>query len=215
MDANELNELKKVLESHKLWLIGQESGKRADLSLADLSDIFLSYANLSSANLSSANLSRADLSAANLCKANLLDTNLFSVHLYGANLRGANLSGAKLISADLRSVDLFGINLSGADLSGAYLSGAKNIYTFGPVGKNNRIAYAVKHDNCVMVQLGCFWGTSDQAIDAIRNKYGENSSYESQIKLAVRILQEQEGVDDVRQKDSRETNILFSRNEAV
>ena len=126
------NELKKVLENHRLWIIGKKNGQRADLQDADLS--------------------------------------------------GADLSGAKL----------FGANLFGAKLFGADLHGAKNIYSFGPVGFYSRIGYAVKHDTCVMIKLGCFWGTSEQAIIAVSKKYGVNSLYQRQIELAVQILQEQE-----------------------
>lgn len=121
------NELKKVLENHRLWIIGKKNGQRANLQDADLS--------------------------------------------------GADLSGAKLF---------------GAYLYGANLHGAKNIYSFGPVGFYSRIGYAVKHDTCVMIKLGCFWGTSEQAIIAVSKKYGVNSLYQRQIELAVQILQEQE-----------------------
>jgi len=44
-------ELKSKLDSHKLWLSGDKSGCRANLSDADLSDANLSGANLSRANL--------------------------------------------------------------------------------------------------------------------------------------------------------------------
>lgn len=47
-------ELKEILELHRLWVIGDPKGVRADLS----------YANLSCANLSCANLRDADLSGA-------------------------------------------------------------------------------------------------------------------------------------------------------
>ena len=67
-------ELNEILRKHELWLRGDPSGARADLSGANLI-----RANLSGANLSGANLIRADLSGANL---------------YGANLYEADLSGA-------------------------------------------------------------------------------------------------------------------------
>ena len=74
-----------TIRLHNLWLLGDESGCRANLSRADLSYANLSYANLSYADLSYANLSGADLSYANLSCANLS----------GADLSCANLSGAK------------------------------------------------------------------------------------------------------------------------
>ena len=73
------DELQVFLRKHKLWLIDDPAGERANLSGADLSG-----ANLWGANLWGANLSGADLSGANLSGANLS----------GADLSGANLSGA-------------------------------------------------------------------------------------------------------------------------
>ena len=74
-------ELEKVLDLHKKWLIKKQNGERANLSEANLSEANLHEANLRAANLSEANLSEANLSEANLSEANLR----------GADLRGANL----------------------------------------------------------------------------------------------------------------------------
>ena len=91
-------EIEKVLDLHKKWLIDEEDveGKKADLR---------------GANLRSANLNGADLSGANLSGANLRWADL-----NGADLRGANLSGANLRRADLRGANLRGANLSETDL---------------------------------------------------------------------------------------------------
>ena len=72
-------ELDAYLRKHKLWLMGDPRGDRADLSNADLSNVNLSNANLSNANLRGANLWSADL--------------------WSADLRGANLSNADLRDA--------------------------------------------------------------------------------------------------------------------
>ena len=114
-------QLAEILKKHKLWLVDDDNGERADLSRADLSGADLSWANLFRANLSEANLFRANLSGANLSRANLS----------GADLSGADLSGADLSEANLSWANLFGANLSGANLSRANLSeanlfGAKN-----------------------------------------------------------------------------------------
>lgn len=77
----ENEELKKILEQHKLWLDGDPDGKRA---------------NLYGANLRGANLCGADLCGANLREANLCGANLCGADLYGAYLYGANLYGAKI-----------------------------------------------------------------------------------------------------------------------
>ena len=60
-------ELQEILGKHKLWLIGDPKGVRANLSYANLS-----YADLSGANLSYANLSYADLCSADLRSADLV-----------------------------------------------------------------------------------------------------------------------------------------------
>ena len=95
-----------------------------------------------------------------------------------AYLREANLSGAYLREA----------NLSEANLSGADLSGAKSIISFGPIGRERRIGYAVKHRDGLKVKLGCFWGTLDEAAAKIRAKYGENSAYENLVRAACAAL---------------------------
>ena len=106
-------ELDKFLKKHKLWLIDDPKGERADLWGADLWG-----ADLWGADLRGANLERADLWGADLRGADLR----------GADLRGANLWGANLRGADLWGANLRGANLWGADLRGANLWGAKDVY---------------------------------------------------------------------------------------
>jgi hypothetical protein len=145
-----------------------------DLREADLSGEDLRGANLRRADLRKANLRRADLSGVNLRRADLR-----GARLYGANLYGADLTGADMYGADLRGARLYGANLYGANLTGADLAMSNGILMFGPVGNVKRIGYAVKHHpNTVYVQLGCFWGTQEEAVIAIRKKYDANSSYE-------------------------------------
>ena len=110
------SELASILNLHKAWIIGEDYGKRADLSEADLSGANLSGANLSGANLSGANLREADLSWADLSEADLSGANLRGANLSRADLSGANLSGANLREADLSWANLSGANLSGANL---------------------------------------------------------------------------------------------------
>ena len=68
--------LNEILESHDLWLNGNENGKRADLR--------------------GANLYGADLCDANLCNADLRGADLRDANLRDANLRDANLRDAKI-----------------------------------------------------------------------------------------------------------------------
>jgi len=80
-----IDELKTILEQHKLWL-EDNGGERANLQGADLQGADLLYANLRWANLQGANLQGVDLQGADLLYANLRGANL-----QGADLRGANL----------------------------------------------------------------------------------------------------------------------------
>jgi hypothetical protein len=164
MKREELNE---VLKRHALWLV-DEGGARANLHGADLTNANMTGANLREANLHGASLSKADLRGASLSKADLFAANLFAANLRGANLRGADLTGASLSKADLRR--------------------AKGIISFGPVGDDGRIGYAVNHGTHAMVQLGCFWGTEKEALAAIKEKYGARSSYAALVRAACRIV---------------------------
>ena len=107
-----INQLKKILEAHELWVTGDKEGVRADLSNKNLSQANLSHATLFDADLFDADLSGANLSKADLSKANL----------YKANLSGANLSSADLLNANLTRVNFTEANLSGANLKKANYS---------------------------------------------------------------------------------------------
>ena len=95
-------ELKTILEQHKLWLNSNgKEGKRADLTGANLT-----CTNLTGTNLTGADLSSADLTWADLTGANLTSADLSGACLYGANLFGADLTGANLIDSELEYSNL-------------------------------------------------------------------------------------------------------------
>ena len=149
--------LNSILNKHKMWLLNDPKGKRADLRGADLREANLMLADLRWANLREANLRgadirgadlyeadlrganliRADLRKATLYKADLRKANLYEANLRGADIRGADireadlyeadLTGANLIRADLRKADLYEANLRGANLGEAVLYEA-NLY---------------------------------------------------------------------------------------
>ena len=85
-------ELDKILEKHKHWLledcVGWEN-MRANLYNADLRNADLRNADLRNANLRNANLCNADLYNADLRNANLYNANLYNANLYNADLRNA------------------------------------------------------------------------------------------------------------------------------
>ena len=60
------NDLKTILEKHKMWLNDEDGGEMANLRLADLCWADLCWADLSGADLSGANLRGANLSGADL-----------------------------------------------------------------------------------------------------------------------------------------------------
>ena len=82
----EQKKLDEILRLHKMWLNGEEEGKRANLRGADLRDAGLRYANLRYADLQG-----ADLWGAALRGADLRDVDLQDAGLRYANLRGVDL----------------------------------------------------------------------------------------------------------------------------
>ena len=108
------DELAEILNKHKMWLNGEVSGVRADLSRADLSGADLHLASLHKADLYGANLRWAYLYGTDLSGADLRLADLYEAKLRGANLSWANLSGADLSGADLSRADLYLADLHGA-----------------------------------------------------------------------------------------------------
>jgi hypothetical protein len=158
-------DIKKILDDHTLWSeTGGEKGARAYLK-------------------------GANLEGANLVGAKLVGANLVGAYLEGANLKGANLEGANLKGANLEGAYLEGAYLEGANLHGANLVGARGILQWQSPQGENRICYSVKAEDCVMHKLGCFWGTTDEAVEAIRKKYGEGSLYEEVLILMAKCLE--------------------------
>lgn len=113
IDETELNE---IISNHKLWLMDESNGIRADLRHVDLK-----YANFYGDDLRYADLSGADLYGAYIEGANLGHANLYGANLYGANLRNTNLSDANLSGANLGCADLSDADLNGANLRDANL----------------------------------------------------------------------------------------------
>lgn len=107
----------------------------------------------------------------------------------GADLSGANLSGVNLSYANLSCANLYDANLNGAYLRSAILRGAKGVIQWQSPQGEKRICISVKHSECVMHKLGCFWGTTDEAVENIRRKYGENSLYEKFLLMQVEALE--------------------------
>jgi len=155
----------------------------------------LRWANLSHADLTGASLSYADLTEANLSHADLTGASLSYAALTGANisyadLTGANLSHADLTGANLSYADLTEASLSVADITGANLWRAKGIIAFGPVPTSGRMGYVVKHEKCVMVQLGCWWGTLAETLKRIAEVHpnAKGKAYAGLVRASARSL---------------------------
>ena len=135
-------ELNKILSNHKLWLMDEPNGIRADLSGVDLRG----------ANLRGANLRCANLRGANLYGVDLRGANLWCADLGYANLGYADLRGANLGRADLGYADLSGADLSGANLGSTDLSRVKNI--FFPMACPEKGSFiAFKKAGCYIIEL--------------------------------------------------------------
>jgi hypothetical protein len=156
-------QLNEILKLHKLWLLDNTKGQRADLSNADFRHADFSYTNLSNANFSNTNLSNANFNYAYLDYANFSN----------ANLKYANFSNT---------------NLSNAYLNYANFSFAKNIIAFQKL--NGRMCYAVKHTNCIMIQAGCFWNNINEFEKQAIEEYGNDimQNYQPQIQYLKSIF---------------------------
>ena len=150
-------ELKEILDKHKMWLKDEEGGERADLINADLSganlwNANLIYADLNGANLSNADVWNANLTSADLTYANLSGANLSDADLKCANLRGANLEDANLINADLSGANLWNANLIYANLIGIKISTSTIGYNLACPEEGVFIGYK-KADGCIIKLL--------------------------------------------------------------
>jgi hypothetical protein len=126
-------------------------------------------------------LNGAFLNGAFLNRAVLDGAFLDGASLNGASLNRASLDGASLNGAFLNRAFLEGASLNRAVLNRASLNGAESIVSFGPVGKERRMGYAVDHGDKVMVQLGCWWGDAGCAVQRIQDVYAEGPMREAYI----------------------------------
>jgi hypothetical protein len=186
-------ELKEILEKHKLWLEDQTKGEkanlrgailsRADLRGADLREAYLGGANLFETNLREANLSGADLSRADLFEANLRGADLSRADLHEAILSRADLNGANLHEAILNRA-----YLNGANLSGAYLS--HTIVNSFTLGKHFGYSWKNKKGK-IIVKIGCeeheidYW---KKHIVEIGNKHGYSDKEINKHKRMIALL---------------------------
>ncbi|RLC32202.1 MAG: hypothetical protein DRH37_01220 [Deltaproteobacteria bacterium] len=109
------SELNEIINLHKDWLRGKNSGKRADFSGMDLSEAIFPRTILTNSLFIDTDLYKADFSR----------TLLQDVNFTGANLREANLKGAFLVLANFKDATLIGANFQNACLIDANFTLAK------------------------------------------------------------------------------------------
>ena len=89
--------------------------------------------------------------------------------------------------ADLRNANLRGAYLRGANLRGADLGGAKGIISIEPIGSRGDTLIACKHETCIMIKAGCFWGTLDEFVASVEKNHGD-SIYGRAYMAAVELI---------------------------
>ena len=175
--------LKEILGKHELWLSGDKTGERANLSGINLSGINLSGADLSSADLSGADLYRANLSGANLYHANLSDADLSGADLSGADLYHANLSGANLSGAKnlLSPINYLKENFERTDEGYIVYKCFNNMYS-APDKWDISIGSVIEEEVNPNRTTICGCGINVAPLDWVRNEYPHMQVY----KLLIR-----------------------------
>lgn len=125
-------ELEEILYKHRLWLIGESEGSRADLSNMDLRGvkficpdlrcIDFCYSDLRGVDMSNCALDHANFTGANIRKANFSGANLHDAILIHADCEDADFSKAILYSANFMSSNLTHVNFTDSVLKRAIFS---------------------------------------------------------------------------------------------
>ena len=95
----------------------------------------------------------------------------------------------KGLKANIRHAHLRFAEFRGEDSVGVDSTDIKTVMQWQTPHGEKRICYSIKHGNCVVHQLGCFVGTTEEAIEAIRQKYGSGSMYEQLLVLNTKALE--------------------------
>lgn len=120
----------------------------------------------------------------------IYDSSIKGINFSYISLAGSNLSYTEFVNCLFDTCDFKNCDIQGSIFTCCDFEGAKNITSFGPVGRERRIGYVVNHNKCQMVKLGCFWGPLKEAVEEIRYKYGTKSTYEAYLKAAAASLKE-------------------------
>lgn len=117
------------------------------------------------------------------------------VDFYGCSFRNCSFKDVTFEDCRFVYTSWNNVNIENTYFKHCSFDSAGGIIQFGPIGHFKRIGYATKFKNKVYVQLGCFWGTEKEALEAISCKYDgvepEYSDYLDLVKLNCRILKNQ------------------------
>ena len=67
---------------------------------------------------------------------------------------------------------------------------ASHVISVSGIGEYKRTLYVWITDDGIFCQAGCFFGSEDEFVIAVRKKYGEDSAYEQSLDLLKRINNE-------------------------
>lgn len=109
-------ELNKIMERHRMWLIGEEGGERADFQGESLPNTDFRHADLQHAILFETDLQQSILEKAILYKTDLRFSVLSRVDLRKAFLRETILRYSNLDHADLHGANLYRADMRGANI---------------------------------------------------------------------------------------------------
>lgn len=104
-----------------------------------------------------------------------------------ASFVNVDLNGSLFIGSDLAGADFKNAIISGVDFTSCNIVRARNIFSVSPIGSRGDTLFAVKHDTCIMLKTGCFWGTVNQFMRALKETHA-GTKYENEYTIAVKLI---------------------------
>ena len=148
-----IDELKTILDQHKLWLdSGEQDGKRADIYRGNLRGAILKGANFSGADLSGASLFGANLSGAKLSGANLNGMNLTNASVEHTIFGDVDLSQV----IGLETVEHYGPSTIGVDTLERSKGNIPEAFLRGAGLSDQFISYIPEHFGKMIEWYSCF-----------------------------------------------------------
>ena len=89
----------------------------------------------------------------------------------------------------LRGANLYGTDLGGADLGDKKLIGTRPVIIIGPIGSRGAYLTGYNTDGGVMVMTGCFFGTIEEFLSAVKSTHGDNE-HRREYECAIMLIRE-------------------------